>query len=329
MATMGDPMSGSWVSGETTAPGGSRVAYRRYGTGGPKVILVHGGVQAAQNLHLLAGALSDQFVAYVPDRRGRGRSGPPGDRYGLAAERDDLAALVRHSNATRLFGLSPGGIIVLSAARILPDVVRVAAYEPPPSIDHSTPLGWLPRYERELARDDLAAAAVTAMRGTRTASLAVRLAPRRLLTAVLKAAIVPRRDTGRPTGTTWRATAARFLLWPLRRAAPGAGSTGRSRAEEVSLRALIPTMRHDAQLVAESEGTLEDYRALTAPVLLLGGTRSARYLRRTLDSLQRVLPDVTRVGLPGAGHTAPDNRGEPLRVAGVLRQFFGADDAAD
>jgi pimeloyl-ACP methyl ester carboxylesterase len=327
---MGASMPGTYLSGEVTSPDGTRIGYRRYGTVGHGVVLVHGGGQAAQNLHLLATALTDQFTVYVPDRRGRGRSGPPGDHYGLAAEGDDLAALVRHAGAVHLFGLSSGGIVVLAAARSMPGLRSVAVYEPPLSINHSTPLGWLPRYERELARGDLAAAAVTAMRGTRTASLPVRLAPRPVLTAALNAAMRPRRDTvagpgpGRPSPR--RAAIARVLLWPLRQAARTRG-TGHPGPDGVALRALVPTMRYDAQLVVESEGTLDDYATLVTPVLLLGGSRSASYLSRSLDALQQVLPNATRVELPGVGHTAPDNTGDPLRVADQLRGFF--DDPKD
>jgi pimeloyl-ACP methyl ester carboxylesterase len=52
---------------------------------GPGVVLVHGGMQAAQNFTKLATVLADTFTVYVPDRRGRGLSGPFGDRYGLIA----------------------------------------------------------------------------------------------------------------------------------------------------------------------------------------------------------------------------------------------------
>src|SRR5215510_15667725 len=121
----------SWTPEELTSRDGTRIGYRRHGAGGPGVVLVHGGGQAAQNLHRLAEALADRYTVYVPDRRGRGRSGPPGDEYGLAAEHDDLAALVRCSGAVHLFGLSSGGIIVLSAARTLPGIRSVAVYEPP------------------------------------------------------------------------------------------------------------------------------------------------------------------------------------------------------
>ena len=81
-------------------------------------------------------------------------------------------------------------------------------------------------------------------------------------------------------------------------------------------------MRYDARLVAESEATLTDYASLSLPVLLLGGTRSAAYLRHTLQRLGGVLPDSTTVVLAGADHLAPDNSGEPHRVADALRRFF-------
>jgi pimeloyl-ACP methyl ester carboxylesterase len=315
---------GSWVAGELTSRDGTRIGYRRYGAGGPGVVLVHGGGQAAQNLHRLAEALADRYTVYVPDRRGRGRSGPPGDHYGLATEGEDLAALAQYGSAVHLFGLSSGGLIVLSAARKLPGIRSVAVYEPPLSVNHSTPLDWVPRYERELAQGKLGAAAVTAMLGTRTASPVLRLVPRPLVTAALNAATRPGREgVSGPAGSRssgWRAAVARVLLWPLRRAA--SRTAERFPAQEVPLRELVPTMRYDARLVAESEGTLDGYATLTTPVLLLGGSRSAGYLSRTLDALYRVLPNVTRVELSGAGHTAPDNTGQPKRVAAELRRFW-------
>jgi pimeloyl-ACP methyl ester carboxylesterase len=66
---------------------------------------------------------------YVPDRRGRGLSGPPGDHYGLGAECEDVAALAQVTGARSLFGLSLGAIIALQAALVLPMIRRVAVYE--------------------------------------------------------------------------------------------------------------------------------------------------------------------------------------------------------
>ena len=63
-----------YTTGSVTSADGTRVGYRRFGRG-PGVVLVHGGMQAAQNFSALAVELSDAFTVVVPDRRGRGLSG--------------------------------------------------------------------------------------------------------------------------------------------------------------------------------------------------------------------------------------------------------------
>jgi len=57
-------------------------------------------------------------------------------------------------------------------------------------------------------------------------------------------------------------------------------------------------------------------------VLLLGGAKSARNLAAALDGLSAVLPRARLVTLPGAGHTAAGNSGQPELVAAQLRAFF-------
>jgi pimeloyl-ACP methyl ester carboxylesterase len=49
---------------------GTAIGYREYGSG-PGLILVHGGMKAAQHFGKLAGALGNDFRVYAPDRRGR------------------------------------------------------------------------------------------------------------------------------------------------------------------------------------------------------------------------------------------------------------------
>ncbi|WP_052707331.1 alpha/beta fold hydrolase [Streptomyces rubellomurinus] len=89
-------------TGSVVSRDGTVIGYRELGSG-PAVLLVHGGGQAAQNLMRLAEAPAGTFTAYVPDRRGRGLSGLAGAGYGLAAECEDIAALVGHSGAERVF----------------------------------------------------------------------------------------------------------------------------------------------------------------------------------------------------------------------------------
>src|SRR5438876_3597562 len=69
--------------------GGAAIGYRQLGRG-PGIIVVHGSMSSGYNFLQLAEALADAFTVYLPDRRGRGLSGPyqPGD--GIQQEADDL-----------------------------------------------------------------------------------------------------------------------------------------------------------------------------------------------------------------------------------------------
>lgn len=60
--------------------------------------------------------MADQFRLYVPDRRGRGMSGPYSKDQGLDDEVEDVEALLRETGAHYVFGLSAGAVIALEAA---------------------------------------------------------------------------------------------------------------------------------------------------------------------------------------------------------------------
>jgi pimeloyl-ACP methyl ester carboxylesterase len=55
---------------------GTRIGYSRSGDG-PGLILLRGALQTSRSFSRLAAELGDNFTIYVPDRRGRGLSGPP------------------------------------------------------------------------------------------------------------------------------------------------------------------------------------------------------------------------------------------------------------
>ena len=61
------------ATGTARSADGTAIGYRQLGDG-PGLILVHGGLQASQNLLSLASALSGRFTVYIPDWRGRGIS---------------------------------------------------------------------------------------------------------------------------------------------------------------------------------------------------------------------------------------------------------------
>src|ERR1051325_9217052 len=54
---------------------GTSIGFRQFGSG-PGVILLHGSMSSGAHHTELAQLLADAFTVYVPDRRGRGLSGP-------------------------------------------------------------------------------------------------------------------------------------------------------------------------------------------------------------------------------------------------------------
>lgn len=284
--------------GSIISADGTTIGYRQMGHG-PSVILVHGGLMSSQNLMKLAAALASDFTVYLPDRRGRGLSGPFGAQFGIAKAVEDLHALISHSGAIRVFGLSVGAIVALYAALAAPGVRRVVAYEPPIaliSVPGSSPESWLPRYNEEITQGKLADAIVTISKGTRDSPVFNAL-PRFIGVALMKLA----------------------LPAEAREVKDG----------DVALRDLIPTMRYDAQIVLDTADKLAELSEVSAEVLLLNGGASPAYLKRSLVAVQAALPRCTRVELRGLGHTSADNGGKPHRVAEELIRFFAPDAGAD
>src|SRR5215475_9683356 len=118
-------MNPSYTTGFVISKDGTRIGYRQMGQG-PALILVHGGMQAAQNFMRLAEALCDAFTVYVPDRRGRGLSGPYGDDYSIQKAVDDMQALLAQTGAHNVFALSAGAVISLQSALLLPEIHKLA-----------------------------------------------------------------------------------------------------------------------------------------------------------------------------------------------------------
>jgi pimeloyl-ACP methyl ester carboxylesterase len=282
-----------YITGSVVSRDGTTIAYRQVGHG-PGVVLVHGGIQASQNFMRLAEALADAFTVYVPDRRGRGLSGPHGAGYCLRKECEDIDALLAKTGAGNIFGLSSGAIISLQAALTLPSVRRAAIYEPPLSVDGSSPTEWIARFDREIAQGRLPSALVTVIKGVQAGPVTDAM-PRAVLTPLLRLALLAdERNVG---------------------------------AGDIPLRQLIPTMHFDLQLVKETESQLDRYAAIPANVLLLGGSKSQKFLRQTLDALNVVVAQAKRVEFAGLDHMGPDNRGKPGIVAAELRRFFSSAEA--
>jgi len=289
----------SFTTSSVSSKDGTVIGYRELGYG-PSLILVHGAMMASQNFMKLATLLADKFTVYLPDRRGRGLSGPHGDNYCLDRECEDIQAIINKSNAEYIFGLSSGAIISLEVALKTSKIRKVALYEPPLPIGNSSSAltYWEPRFKREIDQGKLGAALVSVLKGTGDSSLLSKL-PRFI--------VVPLMD----------------LLLKL--------EGNKVKENIVSVKSLIPTMCYDNQLVVEMENKLHDnqlvveheIKNLNADILLLGGSKSPDFLRMDLDGLSSILPLAKRIEFAGLDHLAADNGGKPELVANELNTFFG------
>lgn len=281
-----------YTTDSVTSRDGTIIGFRQLGHG-PGVVLLHGTAESAQSHMQLAAALADSFTVYVPDRRGRGSSGPHGSEYDIQKDVEDMDALLARTGAHDVFGVSAGAIVWLQAALTLPAIHRVAIFEPPLLINGSVSTAFVKRYDNEIAQGRVAAALVTAMQGSQMGPRVFNFMPRWLLERLTNS-MMSRED---------------------RKAGPG----------DVTMRMLAPTLHYDFQLVMESDGMLEQLRAVRQEVLLLGGSKSPAYLKTAVDSLEKTLPHVQRIEFAGLNHGASGNAdrgGKPELVAKELRRFF-------
>ncbi|HEV7708778.1 MAG TPA: alpha/beta hydrolase [Asanoa sp.] len=288
------------TTGSVESRDGTRIGYLKAGRG-PAVVLLHGSMETARSHTLLARELADDFTVYLPDRRGRGLSGPHRADHGMDTEIDDLAAVVDESGAELVFGVSASGLVALEAARRLPAIRKAAVYEPALVMDGTRHTAWLTRFEQEMARGDVAAAMITSMYGLELAPPVFKIMPRRLLAAL----------------TT------KLMNAEDKKAAPDA----------VTMRKLAPTIYYDGVLLAEMAGAVDAFRDVKADVLLMGGSKGLGWLAPARDALAATLPHSRRVEFAGFDHGAssdpsPTNDGgKPEIVAQVAREmsaFFKA-----
>lgn len=291
----------TYTKGSVTSKDGTTIGYRHMGSG-PGIILLHGGAKASQTLMQLGTALSDEFAVYIPDRRGRGLSGPFGDNYGLQREVEDVDAILKKTGAHYVFGTATGGIIALESALYLPAIHKAILYEPPFYVNESEMNNFNDigkRYDQYLAEGKLSQAMVTS--GEIATKVSgdelqppyqwVKYMPNIILRLIFK--IVLEID-------------ARNI-----------------KADDIKLKDLLPTFHNDVVLVNETKGTIENFKEVTAKVLLLSGSKTFLFLKHSLDALNEVLPNVVRVEVQGIDHAvAEDATGKPEIVAQEIKRFL-------
>jgi pimeloyl-ACP methyl ester carboxylesterase len=280
-----------------TSQDGTRLGYRQLGQG-PGIVLLHGSMESAQSHMQLASALADAFTVYLPDRRGRGLTGPYGDAYGIEREVEDLKTIMTATSARNVFGVSASGLVALQAALSLPEIERVAVYEPALLVDAYDQglVGWIDRFDREIGDGDVSAALVTSMLGLKLGPSLLNYLPRWLLEG--------------------------FTTMAMKSEDKSAGP------DDVTMRKLAPTIAYEGRLIQEMAGTLSTFQNLRTPVLLLGGSKGLAFLKPSLDALEQTLPNVKRVEFVGLDHggsadvTKANAGGKPEIVAPELLRFF-------
>jgi pimeloyl-ACP methyl ester carboxylesterase len=276
-----------------TSRDGTRIGYRRLGEG-PGVVLLHGSMSSSQNHWQLAEALADQFTVYLPDRRGRGLSGAyNADAYTSRSEAEDLEAVLGHTRAANVFGVSVGGIIALQTTLATSAIEKLAVYEPPLFADRQEPTVVLRRFDEHMAQGRVGGALATAMQGAHLGPEFINRLPNRVVELMTN--LMLRREDKQGSG------------------------------DYAPFSELAPTLHFETQIIAEMSGSQRTRAGVSAEVLLLGGSRSSPFLKDALGRLEQALPDARRVELPGLDHSGSwnsDLRGKPEAVAAELRRFF-------
>jgi pimeloyl-ACP methyl ester carboxylesterase len=284
------------TTGSVASKDGTRIGYLRVGRG-PAMVLLHGSNESARSHTQLALALADALTVYLPDRRGRGLSGPHRPDHSIRTEVEDLQAVLAESGAQKVFGVSVSALIALEASRTQPAIRQIAAYEPALLMDTTRYTDWVRRFDQEMAKGKVAAALITSMYGLDLAPPAFRLMGRRLAEALTNKAME---------------------------------SEDKKAAEDtVTERKLAPTLRYEGLLLAETAGTIGAFAEVPAEVLLLAGDmKRPAFIKPAFDAFARTLPHNRRIRFPGLDHggsadIGPTNRhGKPEIVAPAIRSFF-------
>ena len=290
-----------YTKGYVTSKDGNVIGYRQMGSG-PGIILLHGGAKGSQSLMQLGMALSDDFTVYIPDRRGRGLSGPFGDNYGLQREVEDMDALLKKTGALYVFGTATGGIIALQSALYLPAIHKAVLYEPPfyvneTEMNNFNDIGK--RYDQYVAEGKLSMAMVTSSE---------------IATKVSGDELEPPYQWVKYMPNIIMRLIFRIIIEVDARNVKG---------DDVTLKDLIPTFHNDVVLVNETKGTIENFEAVSAEVLLLNGSKTFLFLKHSIYALKEVLPHVKRVEIQGLDHAAAeDTTGKPKIVAQEIKRFL-------
>ena len=133
-----------------TSRDGTKIAYRRIGSG-PAVVVLHGALATSLSWLAVAQRLADRFEFFLIDRRGREGSEYGAPPHSLMREVDDGRALLEVAGpGAALIGHSYGGAVALELARrVAPgEIGHLVVYEPGVNVAGLVPPPQIERIER-------------------------------------------------------------------------------------------------------------------------------------------------------------------------------------
>ena len=263
-----------------TSADGTAIEYLSTGRG-PDVIVIPGTLAMASDLTAFAALLAERYTVHSMQRRGRGGSGPQGEKYGVERECEDIEAIRGQTGARLVFGHSYGGLTALQAARGSADFDAIATYEPGVSVNGSIPVGWVDRARREVLAGADFEAFITFLRGVdpdKTGRV-----PRPLVRAMIRRTVSP--------------------------------------AELQQKLTLMPEALNEYGEAGRFNDQLADYYEVTAPALVMQGKGRATSGRVVaMARLAEALPHSEALTFPELVHVSPETEPGPVADA-VLRFF--------
>jgi len=132
---------------------GTRIGFRRDGSGEATVLFVHGTMATADAWALVGRYLSDRYRVVAMDRRGHGIS-EAGPAHSIGREADDVLAVIDAvGEPVHLVGHSAGARVALAAAARTDRLLSLTLYEPPIAVSH-VPDDFIARAEALISAGD-------------------------------------------------------------------------------------------------------------------------------------------------------------------------------
>ena len=249
---------------------------------GPSVLVIPGALFLAANYTAFASALAEHFTVHIIERRGRGLSSPQGEDYSIRKECEDVLAVQAKTSASLLVGHSFGGLVALEVARNHSAFTKVAVYEPGVSIDGSMSMDWMLDYEKKLAE-------------------------KKYLDAFIEYSLGTGPDRARTT-PHWLMK----LLLPIFLSAQ----------DRKLMLGLLPENLREHRELARLDSSYENYREITADVLLMyGGRTHSSWVDLAMERLATVLPNSETKEFPRLNHFGIDKQA-PREVARAVSAYF-------